>query len=119
MLSVLYLKTLRCNMFILGRNIGQGYRCAMSWCDFDLIFDFAVLILTFKMLLGYISKTVRCRKLVLHGTLVEECRCAMSWCDLDLIFDLAVLSLIFKILSRLYLGNCKKLIIGRYIGWRV
>ena len=27
-------------------------KCAMSWCDFDLTFDLAVVTLTFKILCG-------------------------------------------------------------------
>ena len=38
--------------------------CLMSWCDLDLIFDPAVVNLTFKTCLGYISDTVRCKKLL-------------------------------------------------------
>ena len=30
-------ETIRCRKLILGRNIGQGCRCATSWCDLDLI----------------------------------------------------------------------------------
>ena len=44
----------------------------------------------------------------------------MSWYDLDLIFDLAVVTLTYKILSGLYLRetlSCRKLILGRDIGW--
>ena len=43
----------------------------------------------------------------------------MSWCDLDLTFDLAIVSLTYKILFGLYLGSvrCRKLILGRDIGW--
>ena len=33
----------------------------------DLIFDLAVMTLTYKFCLGYISETVRCRKLILGG----------------------------------------------------
>ena len=28
-----------------GRDIGRGYRCATSWCDLDLTFDLAYLML--------------------------------------------------------------------------
>ena len=37
---------------ILGRDIGWGCRCAPSWCDLDLIFDLAVVTLTFKLFSG-------------------------------------------------------------------
>ena len=37
----------------------------MSWCDFDLSFDLAIVTLTYKSFLGYILETVRCRKLIL------------------------------------------------------
>ena len=37
----------------------------MSWCDLDLIFDLAVVTLTYKTLSGYISEMVSCRKLIL------------------------------------------------------
>ena len=40
----------------------------------------------------------------------------MSWSDLDLAFDLAVVTLTYKILSGLYLGNHRKLILGGDIG---
>ena len=30
----------------------RGCRCAMSWCDFDLTFDLAVVTLTYKILSG-------------------------------------------------------------------
>ena len=31
-------ETVRCKKLILGRDIGRGCRCAMSWCDLDLDF---------------------------------------------------------------------------------
>ena len=37
-------ETIRCRKLIFGRDIG-GYRCAMSWCDLDLTFDLAYLML--------------------------------------------------------------------------
>ena len=38
----------------------------MSWCDLDLAFDLATVILNLKKSCpGYISATVRCRKLIL------------------------------------------------------
>ena len=40
----------------------------------------------------------------------------MSWFDLDLTFDLAVVTLTTKMLSGLYLGSRKKLVLGRDIG---
>ena len=41
-------ETGRCKMSILGRDIGWGCRCAMSWCVFDLTFDLVIMTLTFK-----------------------------------------------------------------------
>ena len=75
----------------------------MSWCDFDLSFDLAVVTLNYKSCPGYISDSVRCRKLILSRDIGWGCRCAMSWCDLDLTFNLAVVTLTFKILSSQYL----------------
>ena len=43
-------ETVRCRKLILGRDIGRGCWCAMSWCDLDLTFDIAVMTLTFKIL---------------------------------------------------------------------
>ena len=37
------LETIRCRKLIFGRDIGQG--CATSWCDLDLTFDLAYLML--------------------------------------------------------------------------
>ena len=37
----------------------------MSWCYLHLTFDLAVVTLSLKILLGYISERVRCRKLIL------------------------------------------------------
>ena len=42
----------------------RGCMCATSWCDLDLIFDLAIVTLTYKILSGYILETVRCRKLI-------------------------------------------------------
>ena len=36
---------------MVGTLVG-GCRCATSWCDLDLTFDFAVVTLTFKILSG-------------------------------------------------------------------
>ena len=46
---------------------------------------------------------------------------ALSCCDLDSTFELAIVTLTFKIQSGVQLGNrrCKKLILGRDIGWGV
>ena len=44
--------TIRCMKLILGRNIGWGCRCATSWCDLDLIFDFAEVTLSLKIFYG-------------------------------------------------------------------
>ena len=44
----------------------------------------------------------------------------MSWCDVELTFDLAVVTLTYEILSRLYhrkTVRCRKLLLGRDIGW--
>ena len=43
----------------LGRDIGWGSRCATSWCDLDLTFDLAAVILSLKIFPGYISENVR------------------------------------------------------------
>ena len=48
-------ETIRCRKVILGRDIGWGCRCAMSWCDLDLTFNLVVVTLTFKILSGLIS----------------------------------------------------------------
>ena len=51
------------------------------------------------------------------GILVRGCRCATSWCDLD--FDLAVVTSSLKILSG-YISEtvrCRKVILGRDIGY--
>ena len=56
----------RCRKFILGRDIGWGCRCAMSWCDHDLASGLAVVNSPYNIsCAGYISETVRCRKLLL------------------------------------------------------
>ena len=64
-LSGLYLKTVKCRKLILSRDIGYGYRCATSWYDFGLTFDFTIVTLTLKSCLGYIPETIRCRKWIL------------------------------------------------------
>ena len=43
-------ETVSCRMLILGRDIAWGCRCATSWCDLDLIFDLAVVTLTYNVL---------------------------------------------------------------------
>ena len=45
-------ETIRCRKLILGRDIGWGCRCAMSWCDLDLTFDLTIVTLTFKIVSG-------------------------------------------------------------------
>ena len=45
-------ETVRCMKLILGRDIGWGCRCAMSWCDLDLTFDLAIVTLNLKILSG-------------------------------------------------------------------
>ena len=71
-------------MLILGRNIGWRCKYAVSCCNLDLTFDLAVVTLTFKLNVGYISETVAFRRLILGCKIGEGCRCAMSKCDLDL-----------------------------------
>ena len=41
-----------CRKLILGRDAGLGCRCATAWSDVDLIFDLAVVTLTYKILSG-------------------------------------------------------------------
>ena len=43
----------------------SGCRYAMSWCDLDLTFYLAVVTLTLKFCLGYISETISCKNLIL------------------------------------------------------
>ena len=50
-----------CRKLILGRDMR-----AASWCDLDLTFDLAVVILSLKTCLACISETMTCRK-VIHG----------------------------------------------------
>ena len=92
---------------VLGRDIGWGCMCELSWCYLDLTFYFAVVTLTLKFCLGNICEIVKCKKLIfgkLVGTLVRGCRCATSWCDLDLTFDHVVVTMSVKILFRLFFG---------------
>ena len=42
-------ETITCRKLILGRDIGCGCRCEMSWCDLELTFDLAVVTLTYKI----------------------------------------------------------------------
>ena len=49
-------QTIRCRKLIFGRDIGQGLFVATSWCDLDLTFDLACLML-FYLTTG-ISDTV-------------------------------------------------------------
>ena len=96
-MSSLYLRNRKGvgNIYLVGTMV-RGCRCAMSWYDLDLTFDFAVLTLTCKILSGLIyQKPLRCRKLVLSGDIGWGCRYAMSWYDIDLTF---------KLLSRVHLG---------------
>ena len=55
------------------------------------------------------------------GTLTRGYRCAMSWSNLDLTFDLAVVTLSLKILCGYVLETvgCRKMILGRDIGWEL
>ena len=39
------LETIRCRKLIFGRALVKGYMCAKSWCDLDLTFDLAYLML--------------------------------------------------------------------------
>ena len=41
--------------FILDRVIGWGCRCAMSWCDLDLIFNLVIMTFEFENLIWAIS----------------------------------------------------------------
>ena len=78
-------------------------RCATSWSDLVLTFEFAVVTLTYKILSGlYLGNRKVLEVCCLVGTLVRGCRCAESWCDLDLTFDLVVVTLAFKILLHLW-----------------
>ena len=60
-------ETTRCKKFTLSSDI-----------DLNMMCDFAIVTLTFKILSGYISETIRCRKFILGRTLVRACRCASS-----------------------------------------
>ena len=108
---VCFSETVRYRKLMLRMDIGKGCRCATSWCDLDLTFDLAVLILSYKILselyLRNCSETLRCRKLLLSRDLVGSCRCATSWCDLDLTFDITIVTLTYNILYGLYLSKCK------------
>ena len=92
------LETIRYRKLILGRDIGWGCRCAVSWCDLDLTFDLAVV--------TYISETVRCRKLILGREIGWGSSCATLWCYLDLTFDV-ILTMSFKILAGLCLDSIR------------
>ena len=49
------------------------------------------------------------------------CRCVMPWCDFDLTFDIAVVTLTFKSYPGYILETvrCRKLKLGRDIGWEM
>ena len=55
------------------------------------------------------------------GTLVGGCRCATSWGDLDLTFDITLVTLTFKMLLSYNSETvrCRKLMLGRDIGWEL
>ena len=42
----------RCRKFILGRDIGWSFRCAMSWYNLDFTFDLDVVTSTYNNLSG-------------------------------------------------------------------
>ena len=45
--------TVKCRKLIHGKDIGWVlYGCAISWCDFDMNFDLAIVTLSFKILFG-------------------------------------------------------------------
>ena len=48
--KILFVLCLRCRKLRLGRDIGWGCMCAMSWSDLNLNFDLAIVTLTFKIL---------------------------------------------------------------------
>ena len=58
-------ETVRCRQLILGRNIGRGCRCALSWSDLDLTCELAGVTLTYNILSGLYLETLRCRKWIL------------------------------------------------------
>ena len=45
-------ETIRCRMLIISKDLGWECRYAVSWCDFGLTFDLAVVTLIFKILSG-------------------------------------------------------------------
>ena len=45
-------ETIRCRKCILGRDIGWGCRCVMSWSDLDLAFYLATVTMSLKILSG-------------------------------------------------------------------
>ena len=61
-----------------GRDIGRGYRCATSWCDLDLTFDLAYL------MLFYLSTGI-CDTIL---TLLYLIFLLESWLNLWVSFDL-------------------------------
>ena len=67
------LETITCRKLIFGRDIGQGYMCATSWCDLDLTFDLAYLMLFYvstrisdTIYLSYISHIFLLESWLLH-----------------------------------------------------
>ena len=53
-------ETIRCKNVTLGRDIVEGYRCAVSWCDLDLTFDFTMASdLEFENLVQAISQNLK------------------------------------------------------------
>ena len=56
-MSGLYVRNRECRKLILGRDIGQGRRCAVLWGNLDLTFEFAAVTLIYKILSGlYLGK---------------------------------------------------------------
>ena len=88
----------------------------MSWFDLDLTFDLAIMTLTYKLFSGLYVRNSKVQEV---GTLVGGCMCGTSYRDLDLTFDLAVVTLTYKSCSG-YISEtirCRKLLLGRDIGW--
>ena len=52
-------------------TLGGGCRCTTSWCDLDLTFDLAVVLLSLKILSGLYLGNILCRQLIL-GRDIDE-----------------------------------------------
>ena len=59
-------ETIRCRKLIFGRDIGRGYRGATSWCDLDLTYDLAYL------MLFYLSHILLLESWLLHHPIVTD-----------------------------------------------